>query len=86
MVVEPFVGVKVSVVPPPVMLRMPFVVVALVMVSASPSGSVSFTSGLMICGTPFVPDAESLFAVGGRFVTLMKIIALFVPPLPSLMV
>ena len=86
MVVEPFVGVKVSVVLPPLMETIPFVLVALVIVSASPSGSVSFTSGLMICATPFVPDATSFVATGGRFVTLMKIIALFVPPFPSLMV
>ena len=85
-VVEPLVGVNVSVVLPPLMLTMPFVLVALVIVSASPSGSVSFTSGLMICDWPFVPEAESLFATGGRFVTLIKMMALFVPPKPSLIV
>ena len=86
MVLDPFVGVKVSVVLPPLMMTRPFVLVALVMVSASPSGSKSLTSGLMICDWPFVPDARSFVAIGGRFVTLMKMMALFVPPLPSLMV
>ena len=67
------------------MLTIPFVVVALVMANVSPSGSVSLPSGKMVCVTPFVPDTESLFATGGRLVTLMKMIALAVPPLPSLM-
>src|SRR5881394_37443 len=73
---------------PPTMTTMPLVVVALVMVSESPSRSVSLSSGAMVIGTSSGVVAVSSSATGGSLtgVTITVTVAEPVPPLPSLIV
>src|SRR5436309_1071249 len=71
----------------PMMLVMPFVVVAALIVSGSPSTSLSLISGAIVTAVFFGVVAASLTATGGSFtgVTVTVISAEAVPPLPSLM-
>ena len=70
----------------PLMLAKPFVAATEMIASVSPSTSESFTKTGIVTVTFFGALAESFTATGGRFVTLMLMRAVFVPPNPSVMV
>src|SRR6266699_3435868 len=72
----------------PAMSAVPLVGLTLVIVSGSPSTSLSLTSGWMVTLTSSSVLVKSFTATGGSFtgVTVTVIKALAVPPLPSLMV
>src|ERR1051326_4056220 len=71
------VGVNITLVPF-TMLAAPLVGETLVMVSASPSGSLSFARGSNVTLVFFAMDSESATATGGRLVTLTVITAVAV--------
>ena len=64
-------------------------VVTPMIVSASPSGSLSLASTLIVTGAPVIVVAVSSTATGGRFgcaVTVTATFAVATPPWPSLIV
>src|SRR5712664_474550 len=81
--VNPGGGVKITLVPPG-KVAVPLVVTTLVIVSRSPSGSLSLVRGSKVIGVLAGVDTTSFTAIGKRLVTLIVIKAEFVPPLPSL--
>ena len=78
-------GVYVTV-PSGLMATMPLGAVALVTVSGSPSGSLSFASTEMVTGVSSFVEPKSLDAVGPGFSTVQLKVVDTVPPLPSLAV
>ena len=67
----------------PLMIAVPFVGLTEIIVSASPSGSVSFTKTGIVTATFSAVLVESFTATGARFVTVTVMSADAVPPKPS---